>query len=275
VIVWKRCVPALLVMLGSLLAPQSLVTKSQGQTPAPPSEPGRLGVQAAPVIPPGASPAPGVSHNQNIANAIAEQVRHSGQLRHYQVNVVYQNGVAELTGQVADGAQRDEVLRLVQAVPGVERVRDNLVVANRPTVQLVQQEDAKQEDAKQEDPKLETAPPPGVAQPPLLGGAGAAPNGLPEPTPIFQGMPGALPNPALQPPRMPPYAWPTYAPYNNYSRVAYPTQYPYEAWPFIGPFYPFPKVPLGWRNIQLTWRDGYWWYGKYATGYDWWRIRYR
>ena len=74
---------------------------------------------------------------------------------------------------------------------------------------------------------------------------------------------------------MPPYAWPTYAPYNNYSRVAYPEQVPYEAWPFIGPMYPFPKVPLGWRSIQLTWRDGYWWYGKYATGHDWWRIRYR
>ena len=73
---------------------------------------------------------------------------------------------------------------------------------------------------------------------------------------------------------MPPYAWPTYAPYNNYSRVAYPEQYPYEAWPFIGPMYPFPKVPLGWRSIQLTWRDGYWWYGKNATPHDWWRVRY-
>jgi hypothetical protein len=78
----------------------------------------------------------------------------------------------------------------------------------------------------------------------------------------------------LSPPKMPPYAWPTYAPYNNYSRVAYPTLYPYNAWPFIGPFYPFPKVPLGWRSVKLQWNDGHWWYSKTATGHDWWRVRY-
>jgi hypothetical protein len=50
--------------------------------------------------------------------------------------------------------------------------------------------------------------------------------------------------------------------------------YPYEAWPFIGPFYPFPRVPLGWRSVTLTWQDGHWWYGKNATGHDWWRVRY-
>ena len=75
-------------------------------------------------------------------------------------------------------------------------------------------------------------------------------------------------------PRMPPYAWPTYAPYNNYSRVAYPEAYPYNAWPFIGPVYPFPKVPLGWRSIKLEWDDGYWWYSRTASKYDWWKLRY-
>ena len=76
--------------------------------------------------------------------------------------------------------------------------------------------------------------------------------------PIFQ---APAPSPYdLNPPRMPPYAWPTYAPYNNYSRVAYPLAYPYNAWPFIGPCYPFPKVPLGWRSVKLELDDGYWWY---------------
>ncbi len=37
------------------------------------------------------------------------------------------NGTAELTGTVADQFQRDETLRLVQGVPGVERVQDRLV----------------------------------------------------------------------------------------------------------------------------------------------------
>ena len=79
--------------------------------------------------------------------------------------------------------------------------------------------------------------------------------------------------PGMQPP-LPPYAWPTYAPYNNYSRVAYPTLYKHDAFPFIGPVYPFPKIPLGWRAVTLQWMDGYWWYGRKATGHDWWRIRY-
>ena len=78
----------------------------------------------------------------------------------------------------------------------------------------------------------------------------------------------------LNPPQMPPYAWPTYAPYNNYSRVAYPEAYPYNAWPFIGPCYPFPKIPLGWRSVKLQWEDGHWWYSKVATNHDWWRLRY-
>jgi hypothetical protein len=98
------------------------------------------------------------------------------------------------------------------------------------------------------------------------------PVGPGEPMPIFQG--GGMPNPAMQPPPMPPYAWPTVAPYNNFSRVAYPTLYNYEQWPFIGPFYPFPRVPMGWRSVSLTWQDGHWWYGRNATGHDWWRIRY-
>lgn len=190
-----------------------------------------------------------------MANTIAENLRQSGQLHRYDVNILFLNGIAELTGQVADVTQRDEVLRLVHSVPGVEKVRDQLVVAKgwgiTPT-QLAEQ------------PKLEPGPPPSKEP------------GYPqEPTPIFQAMPGALPSPAIQPPTMPPHAWPTFAPYNNYSRVAYPTIYPYNAWPFIGPFYPFPKVPLGWRSVSLKWNDGYWWYGRHATGHDWWRVRYR
>ena len=93
-----------------------------------------------------------------------------------------------------------------------------------------------------------------------------------EPMPIYQGGPGPA---DLNPPKMPPYAWPTYAPYNNYSRVAYPTAYPYNAWPFIGPIYPFPKVPLGWRSVKLEFEDGYWWFSKTASKYDWWHLRYR
>jgi hypothetical protein len=57
---------------------------------------------------------------------------------------------------------------------------------------------------------------------------------------------------------MPGYAWPSYASYPNYSAVTYPRQYSPSAWPYIGPFYPYPQVPLGWRKVTLEWDDGWW-----------------
>ncbi|MBX9792169.1 MAG: BON domain-containing protein [Pirellulales bacterium] len=59
-------------------------------------------------------------------------------------------------------------------------------------------------------------------------------------------------------PHMPGYAWPSYAPYPNYAALTYPRQYSPTAWPYIGPFYPYPQVPLGWRKVTLEWDDGWW-----------------
>jgi osmotically-inducible protein OsmY len=59
-------------------------------------------------------------------------------------------------------------------------------------------------------------------------------------------------------PQMPNYAWPTYAAHPNYGAVTYPKQYSPSAWPYIGPFYPYPQVPLGWRRVTLEWDDGWW-----------------
>jgi hypothetical protein len=59
-------------------------------------------------------------------------------------------------------------------------------------------------------------------------------------------------------PQMPGYAWPSYASHPNYAAVTYPKQYSPTAWPYIGPFYPYPQVPLGWRKVQLEWDDGWW-----------------
>jgi len=221
----------------------------------PAQEPGRFGLEKAPslaVAPP--------SPNQRLADAIARALRQSGQLHGFHIDVVCQGGLVEVSGSVVDQPQHEEVLRLIQGVPGVERVLDRLTLTEG-LLRLTQ-----------------AAQPPALQPPPLAGPLQApplqpAPNGaVPEPRPIFQAPP---PSPTdLNPPRMPPYAWPTYAPYNNFSRVAYPLAYPYNAWPFIGPCYPFPKVPLGWRSVKLQWEDGYWWYGRTATRYDWWRLRY-
>jgi hypothetical protein len=77
--------------------------------------------------------------------------------------------------------------------------------------------------------------------------------------PPAYGHPGPGPDGAVQDmPHLPEHAWPGYAQYPNYAAVAYPSQYSASAWPYIGPFYPYPQVPLGWRQVQLEWDDGYW-----------------
>ncbi|MEM8681151.1 MAG: BON domain-containing protein [Planctomycetota bacterium] len=60
-------------------------------------------------------------------------------------------------------------------------------------------------------------------------------------------------------PQLPGYAWPGYAAHPNYAALQYPKQYSAQAWPYIGPFYPYPQVPLGWRKVSLEWDDGWWW----------------
>ena len=59
-------------------------------------------------------------------------------------------------------------------------------------------------------------------------------------------------------PNLPSYSWPTYASYPNYASLTYPKEYSASAWPYVGPFYPYPQVPLGWRQVQMEWDDGYW-----------------
>ena len=198
------------------------------------------------------------SANQQVANIIAENLRQSDNLHGYTIDITFEGGTADLTGAVADQWQREAALRIVQGVPGVERVRSHLVLTREAEVTQTQASTpAALEQAPTPKKETESAP---------------ATSGIVEPLPISQ-----APTPEaydLNPPKMPTYAWPTYAPYNNFSRVAYPTKYPYEAWPFIGPVYPFPKVPLSWRKVTLEWKDAHWWFEPHATGHDYWRLRY-
>ncbi|MEE2641396.1 MAG: hypothetical protein VX768_12270, partial [Planctomycetota bacterium] len=114
-------------------------------------------------------------------------------------------------------------------------------------------------------------PAPQVAAPVQLASLPARPAALPPtvstPLPV-QGQ--ALQAPSYMPaaaasgarydaPGLPNYAWPSYAPHPNYGAVTYPKTYSPSAWPYIGPFYPYPQVPLGWRKVALEWDDG-WWY---------------
>jgi len=79
-----------------------------------------------------------------------------------------------------------------------------------------------------------------------------------EPVPMATSAMGAGGAQSYDNPQMPGYAWPSYAAYPNYAAVSYPHQYSPTAWPYIGPFYPYPQVPLGWRKVTLEWDDGWW-----------------
>jgi hypothetical protein len=282
---------------------------SRPTSAGPNQEPARLQISSQSI---GGAASP--TADQRLADAIADQLNHSPALKHFRVNITVSDGTAALAGIVQTPGQRDEVLRLAQTVSGVTRVLDRLQVASGSELLPVQAAPVPSgpfqtippqgggdkdkgpkviidpKDLKGTKDKVDKQPPPPF--PPLpfppvpgapgtpgapgaLGGPGGPPPGLGgvlEPLPL-QGTPPGFPS-ATQPPPMPPYAWPTYAPYNNYSRVAYPNLYPYESFPFIGPIYPFPKIPLGWRSVTLQWEDGHWWLGRNATGHDWWRIRY-
>jgi hypothetical protein len=188
--------------------------------------------------------------DQAIVDAIAAKIAATPSLSGLTIQVVCQKGVVEVSGTVGDAAQHDAVVHAARSTKNVSLVKDNL--AGGAIVQPV---------------NLPMQP----SQPEPLGAPAPAGVGGTDPFPLNGGFAGGF---NMAPPRMPAYAWPTYAPYNNYSRVAYPTEYPAAAFPFIGPFYPFPKVPLGYRAIKLEWEDGHWWYGRTAVNKDWWKVRY-
>lgn len=219
---------------------------------------GTASAQMPGAIPTPIAPATTASANQQLAEAVVQRLATSGAAQAADVSISVVEGVVTLQGVCKDSACHDAVVQQVRLVPGVKRVRDGLSVG-------VQQAQAIALPTSM--PTMgPVAAPLAFGQPPMGGGAPVV-----EPTPLGGG--GMMASEGSAPP-LPPYAWPTYAPHNNVSRVGYPTAYPYNAFPFIGPFYPFPKVPLGWRKVLLEWEDGHWWIGKTQSPQDYWRVRF-
>ena len=200
--------------------------------------------------------APAQNPNQQLADSVAGKLRGTALIAGADVSIVAQDGTVQLTGTVQNASQKEQIVAQVRGVTGVVIVRDALSVTS-PLLRV-------------QNPPL-AAP---VGPTPLApGGPAPYPYSGPivEPAPV--GAPGAV-MPDMQAPPLPPYAWPTYAPHNNASRIAYPEAYPYNAFPFIGPYYPFPKVPLGWRKVTLEWEDGHWYMGRTSAPHDYWRVRF-
>ena len=200
---------------------------------------------------------PSSNPNQVLADTVAARLRATNVAAGADIAIVAQDGNVTITGAVKDASQKDRTLREVRGLTGVFPVRDGLKIAVNGSFLQVQ------------DPGIASAL---VARCTCAQGAlYTGPGPIVEPAPL--GVPGQF-SPEMGAPNLPPHAWPTYAPYNNLSRVGYPTAHPYNAFPFIGPYYPFPKVPLGWRKVTLEWEDGYWYMGRNSAPHDYWRVKF-
>lgn len=221
---------------------------------------------AGPPAPLPASATNKINPNQTLADDVAYRLRSTGNASGAEISIVAQEGTVTLSGTAKDAAQKARILADAKSVSGVIVVRDTIRAGTAGVVQV-------------QDPPVGLAPiaptPLGPSGLPLA--AGNPPHGHGSFNPIVEPAPLGHPGqaaPDLQAPHLPPYAWPTYAPYNNVSRVAYPEAYPYNAFPFIGPYYPFPKVPLGWRKVTLEWEDGHWYLGRTSAPHDYWRVKF-
>lgn len=190
--------------------------------------------------------------NQQVAGEIGEALVSAG-LSGYDIEVRYKNGVASLIGNVEDPGQIALAQRACESVDGVGQVLNELKVKGRPVPPS-----QRPMPGQRQFPIQQTQ---GMA--PQAAMTGYNPNMMP-PQPPVQGMtphPGHVAQMGHQvynQPNIPNYAWPSYAQYDNYSAVTYPSQYDASAWPYIGPYYPYPQVPLGWRSSTLEWDDGSW-----------------
>lgn len=200
--------------------------------------------------------------NQDVANRVSAALG-DADLDIKGGEVEFANGTAFVNGQVKSAAEKKAVDAIVRKVPGVQRVQNNVTVASkgvqqaaasqsRTTRKQVRQVADFQEDATDFAPSQHVPPPPNMGHPGYAG-AGMAPQGAPAYGPAPAGS-----NMVYNQPGLPNHSWPTYAQYPNYAAVTYPSQYSAAAWPYIGPFYPYPQVPLGWRKAQLEWDDGSW-----------------
>jgi len=185
-----------------------------------------------------------------IAQAIGKSLtakKDSGELKAFNVNLSVSGGTVWMKGFAANDTQRASILASAQQIDGVVQVVNDIVVQAPAVLQVA------------------SAPEGQVSQPIVSNQAAsqqiqrvaASVQAPAAPVQMMQSAQG-MARARYEQPNMPNYAWPTYAAYPNYGQVSYPKQYSPSAWPYIGPFYPYPQVPLGWRKVTLEWDDGWW-----------------
>ncbi|MEZ6135197.1 MAG: BON domain-containing protein [Pirellulaceae bacterium] len=208
------------------------------------------------------------AYDMQVTDAVIaklQQSKQAGTLRGFDLDVSTVGGDVWLKGSVANQSQKNHVLEVARRVRGVSRVIDDITVVGgavrpastgAPTPAPVPQGSSMPIAGAPMAPRAFA--PSGLASMTMDGGyveGGYTGGPVPMQTGGVEYGAGA---PRYDQPNMPSYAWPSYAAHPNYAAVTYPKQYSPSAWPYIGPFYPYPQVPLGWRKVSLEWDDGLW-----------------
>jgi hypothetical protein len=233
--------------------------------------------------------------DKQIAQTVIQRLqkeKESGRLKGFSIDLQVENGTLWLSGRVVSKEQQAAALDVARRVPGVKQVVNDLSVAAPPAARATTQLVAQSTVGSGVTPVNGIAPSPAqlapaMAQPMYAPQQGQRPvafapaysvamnNNANFPrhhqyaapqTMYEQAMPMGAPPARYDAPQMPGYAWPSYASHPNYAAVTYPKQYAASAWPYIGPFYPYPQVPLGWRKVTMEWDDG-WWYLDFKDGH--------
>jgi osmotically-inducible protein OsmY len=206
-----------------------------------------------------------------------------GELRGFGLSVSSNDGDVLLRGRARTAAVKAQIIQMVRRMPGVKNVIDDIEVVSSGVstvsapmpfqgapeprnLQPVEVQTVANRMPVQDMGPIEMAAPMamegGYGQAPSMAGGysqGGYQTGGYAGTPVpMSPIPQSYGAPMYDSPNLPNYAWPGYASYPNYAALTYPQQYSPSAWPYIGPFYPYPQVPLGWRKVSLEWDDGWW-----------------
>lgn len=247
----------------------------------------------------------GQQQDKQIAKTVIQrlqQEKEAGRLKGFSIDLQVEEGTLYLSGRVTSKEQQAAALDVARRVPGVKQVVNDLSIA-APTPARTTKFVAQNTVGSGVTPVAGTGPMPTQVAPAMAQPMYAPPQGqmyAPQqgqrpvafapaysvamnnpnfpghhpqyaaPQPMYAGGAGAGagagPPARYDTPQMPGYAWPSYAAHPNYAAVTYPKQYSASAWPYIGPFYPYPQVPLGWRKVSLEWDDG-WWFLDFKDGH--------